>query len=83
MNYIELKKIGEIGALDFFLRNDNRPSQKLSDRLEPQNFRRDGSLGFGETGVPPWHPPHVEITMVWLVRAFTIRILFVQFRRLD
>ena len=24
----------------------------MSERLEPQNFRKDGSLGFGEVGVP-------------------------------
>ena len=24
----------------------------MSERLEPQNFRKDGSLGFGEMGVP-------------------------------
>ena len=34
------------------IRKDNRPFKKLSDRLEPQSFRRDGSLGFREIGVP-------------------------------
>ena len=27
----------------------------MSERLEPQNFWKDGSLGFGKMGVPPGH----------------------------
>ena len=34
------------------IQKDNKPSKKLSERLEPQNFRKDWSLGFGEIGVP-------------------------------
>ena len=55
MNKTETKIFGEFGALNnsvIFFRNDSKPSLKGSERLEPQIFRKDGSLGFGEMGVP-------------------------------
>ena len=58
MNKTETKKFGEFGALNnsvIFFRNDSKPSLKGSERLEPQIFRKDGSLGFGEMGVPHWY----------------------------
>ena len=60
MNYTETKKFGEFGALNnsaIFFRNDCKPFLKMSERLEPQNFRKDGSLGFGEMGVPQKNIP--------------------------
>ena len=55
MNKTETKKFGEFGALNnsvFFWGKIAKPSLKMSERSEPQNFRKDGSLGFGEMGVP-------------------------------
>ena len=55
MNLKETKKFGEFGALNNpvkFFRNDSKPSIKMSERLEAQHFWKDGSLGFGEMGVP-------------------------------
>ena len=57
MNCTETKKFGKFEALNnsaIFFQNDCKPSLKMSERLEPQNFRKDGSLGFGGMGVPPY-----------------------------
>ena len=35
----------------------------MSERLEPQNFRKDGSKGFGEMGVPHFWDPFVCLSV--------------------